>query len=194
MSWEDLSFSDVCRLVQAIEEASRGKPATIQAIIDRARPQPNLPNGDMTLRQARQLLTNKRQPEQHRHVATQTFAELVAACEFTSVERGFTEEHFPLVDDGVLTPNIRLLPFANQLGVDMLRETSGYALRRPVGVLSGLKFIAQHRQSIRQLREQIVFSNTSWQNRVPVLLRDGRLALFHLEGNFPGQWYWLVDT
>lgn len=83
-----------------------------------------------------------------------TFAELIAACRFETINNArINENNFPLTDDGITGP-IEEITLENVTGQEALAyiQNHGY---RPVGMRRGLEYIAQHREEIVQHHKQI---------------------------------------
>ncbi len=208
MDWQDLTLADIERLVEAIEQAG-GNPDAVKAIIDRTAVRTR-PHGRVTIRTLLTLLeqlggttvlpdgvleflrrwglstplTPSLPP------STATFDELIAACQFGSVDPSITEERFPVVADGT-TGHIEELPFSNITGIEALRriDEMGY---RPVGMRRALEYIAGHRAEIQGVKKGIAIIGAVWDKISLVVLDQFELSIFYIKSPYPGRYHYLV--
>lgn len=178
MDWKKLTLADVCRLVQAIEQAGGNAETVIGDIINRT-PPVDLTYGRVTMESLLNLLAqtagstwlperivaqlNAPEPGLAEPIAdgsNQSFAQLLAACRQDSVNPDFTEEHFPLVDDGTGTLPVEEYCFGRGIvDREAVAELAKLGLK-PVGIKRAMEYIATHPDA--QLDHIILVIGAQW--------------------------------
>lgn len=170
MNWRTATLHDIERLFRALEQAKPDDAQVVERIMNRVESTPNLRHGRITIDSLLQLLDRTEGsiwlPDEVvvllrrlQHTLTETggqttpafagwsFSQLLAACDQQVVDSGFTEAHFPLVDDG--TGNLPVEEYCfNRVIADLDVVTELGALGfKPVGIKRALEYMATHPQA-----------------------------------------------
>jgi|GEM_PF-1144605 len=152
MDWENLTLSDVRRLVATLKRAN-ANPSVIRAIIEHEPVEPmehsrvtlgtlvkllNQLNGKTVLSgEDLQLLNRPDEPA----IVQPTFAKLLAACHFMKISSDFNEVNFPLIDDKTTGPveAVQFVPGVGMINIIDFFDHLGFV---PVGIRRALEWRA----------------------------------------------------